>query len=166
MYTFAIQVYLLNSVYSTLCTVQVYIQCTVCVNSICLQVKVASLVRKCWLNSPESTLRDEHRFLPVLSFFIQSFQFFLLLYNIFFLFFCFLLNSLVESTFHEEHRFPPIFSVLFRLFSRVGHRVLFRLVRSVLFRSLKGTFHSFPFFFEFLVTYETQKNVPFWSVLF
>ena len=31
---------------------------------------------------------------------------------------------------------------------RVGHRVLFPLVRSVLFRSLKGTFCSFPFFFR------------------
>ena len=40
--------------------------------------------------------------------------------------------------------------------SRVGHRVLFRSVRSVLFRS----------FFEFLATYETQKNVPFFSSLF
>ena len=33
------------------------------------------------------------------------------------------------------------------LISRVGHRVLFRSVCSVLFRSLKGTFRSFPFFF-------------------
>ena len=32
---------------------------------------------------------------------------------------------------------------------RVGHRVLFCSVRSVLFRSLKGTFRSFPFFFQF-----------------
>ena len=46
---------------------------------------------------------------------------------------------------------------------RVGHRVLFRSVRSVLFHSLKGTFRSF---FEFLATYETQKNVPFFSSLF
>ena len=30
----------------------------------------------------------------------------------------------------------------------VGHRVLFRLVRSVLFSSLKGMFCSFPFFFR------------------
>ena len=50
---------------------------------------------------------------------------------------------------------------------RVGPCVLFRLVRSVPFRSLKGMFHSFPFFFfEFLATYETEKNVPFFSVLF
>ena len=51
----------------------------------------------------------------------------------------------------------------FTFFIRVGHRVLFCLVRSVLFRSLKGTFRSF---FKFLATYETQKNVPFFSVLF
>ena len=31
---------------------------------------------------------------------------------------------------------------------RVGHRVLFRLLRSVLFRSLKRMFCSFPFFFR------------------
>ena len=41
---------------------------------------------------------------------------------------------------------------------RVGHCVLFRSVRSVLFHSLKGTLRSFPVFFEFLATYETQKN--------
>ena len=34
------------------------------------------------------------------------------------------------------------------------------------FRSLKRTFHSFPFFFKFLAIYETRKNVPFFSVLF
>ena len=32
--------------------------------------------------------------------------------------------------------------------TRVGHRVLSRSVRSVLFRSLKGTFQSFPFLFR------------------
>ena len=31
---------------------------------------------------------------------------------------------------------------------RVGHRILFRSVRSVLFRSLKEMFRSFPFFFR------------------
>ena len=35
-----------------------------------------------------------------------------------------------------------------RLKIRVGHRVLFRSVHSVLFSSLKGTFRSFPFFFR------------------
>ena len=30
-----------------------------------------------------------------------------------------------------------------------------------MFRSLKGTFCSFPFFFRVLATYETQKNIPF-----
>ena len=46
---------------------------------------------------------------------------------------------------------------------RVGHSVLFYSVRYVLFRSKKRTFRSF---LEFLATYETQKNVPFFSVLF
>ena len=62
---------------------------------------------------------------------------------------------------------PPhraVFQLIFlQHFFRVGHCILFRLVCSVLFHSLKGTFHSF---FKFLVTYETQKNVPFFSVLF
>ena len=47
--------------------------------------------------------------------------------------------------------------------ARVGHCVLFCSVGSVLFRSLKGTFRSF---FEFLASYETKKNVPFFSVFF
>ena len=44
------------------------------------------------------------------------------------------------------------------IFPRVGHRVLFRSVHYVLFRSLKRTFRSFTFFFRVLATYETQKN--------
>ena len=63
---------------------------------------------------------------------------------------------------------PPPHYAVFQLiflqhFFRVGHCILFCLVCSVLFHSLKGTFRSF---FEFLATYETQKNVPFFSVLF
>ena len=49
---------------------------------------------------------------------------------------------------------------------RVGHSVLFRSVRYVLFRSKKERSVLFRFFLEFLATYETQKNVPFFSVLF
>ena len=47
--------------------------------------------------------------------------------------------------------------------SRVGHSVLFRAVRYVLFLSKKRMFHSF-LFVEFLATYETQKNVPFFCI--
>ena len=49
---------------------------------------------------------------------------------------------------------------------RVGHRILFCSVRSVLFRSLKERSVLFLPFFEFLATYETQNNVPFFSILF
>ena len=51
-----------------------------------------------------------------------------------------------------------IFRVCVAPFARVGHSVLFRSVRYVLFHSKKRTFRSF---LEFLATYETQKNVPF-----
>ena len=61
-----------------------------------------------------------------------------------------------------------IFRVCVAPFARVGHSVLFRSVRYVLFHSKKRMFRSFPFFsvlfrsfLEFLATYETQKNVPF-----
>ena len=52
------------------------------------------------------------------------------------------------------------------LYIRDGHRVLFRSERSVLFRSFKECNVLFRSFFEFLATYETQKNVTFFSVLF
>ena len=55
---------------------------------------------------------------------------------------------------------------LFIQHGRVGHRVLFRSKRSVLFHSFKECNILFCSFFEFLATYETQKNVPFFSVLF
>ena len=41
---------------------------------------------------------------------------------------------------------------------RVGHCVLFRSERSVLFRSFKERNFLFHSFFEFLATHETQKN--------
>ena len=44
------------------------------------------------------------------------------------------------------------------LHTRVGHSVLFRLVRYVLLRSKKRTLRSFPFFLEFLATYQTPKE--------
>ena len=47
------------------------------------------------------------------------------------------------------------------MFFRVGHRVLFHSERSVLFRSFKERNVLFCSFFEFLATYATQKNVPF-----
>ena len=49
---------------------------------------------------------------------------------------------------------------------RVGHRVLLRSERSVLLRSKREHYVLFRSFFEFLATYETQKNVTFFSVLF
>ena len=49
---------------------------------------------------------------------------------------------------------------------RVGHRVLFRSERSVLFTSFKECNILLRSFFEFLATYETQKNDAFFSVLF
>ena len=49
---------------------------------------------------------------------------------------------------------------------RVGHRILFRSERSVLFRSFKERNVLFRSFFEFLATYETQKDILFFSVLF
>ena len=52
---------------------------------------------------------------------------------------------------------------LFCVADRVGHHVLFRSVRSVLLKERSVLFHSF---FVFLATYETQKNVPFFSILF
>ena len=48
---------------------------------------------------------------------------------------------------------------------RVGHRVLFRSERSVLFHSFKECNVLFRFF-QFLATSETQKNILFFSVLF
>ena len=50
--------------------------------------------------------------------------------------------------------------------SRVGHRVLFRSERSVLFCSFKEHNILFRSFFEFLATYETLKNDAFFSILF
>ena len=50
--------------------------------------------------------------------------------------------------------------------SRVGHRVLFHSERSVLSRSFKERNVLFRSFFEFLATYETQKNDAFFSILF
>ena len=47
--------------------------------------------------------------------------------------------------------------------SRVGHRVLFRSERIVLFRSFKERNVLLCSFFEFLATYETQKNNAFFS---
>ena len=46
---------------------------------------------------------------------------------------------------------------------RVGHSILFRSECSVLFRSFKECNVLFRSFFEFLATYETQKNVLFFS---
>ena len=50
--------------------------------------------------------------------------------------------------------------------SRVGHRVLFRSERNVLLRSFKECNILLRSFFEFLATYETQKNNAFFCVLF
>ena len=49
---------------------------------------------------------------------------------------------------------------------RVGHTILFRSERYVLFRSFKERNILFRSFFEFLATYETQNNDAFFSVLF
>ena len=49
--------------------------------------------------------------------------------------------------------------------SRVGHRVLFRSERIVLLCSFKERNVLLHSFFEFLVTYETQKNDAFSCVL-
>ena len=87
-------------------------------------------------------------------------------------------NKILRGIFHVVSRFSLIF-MLYRINLdycldsacvkkkfRVGYRVLFRSVRSILFRSFKERSVLFRFFFEFLATYETQKNVPFFSVLF
>ena len=54
------------------------------------------------------------------------------------------------------------------MIGRVGHCVFFRFVRSVLLRSecsvlLKNATFFSVLFSEFLATYETQKDVPFFS---
>ena len=49
---------------------------------------------------------------------------------------------------------------------RVGHRVLLRSERIVLLRSFKARNVLLHSFFEFLATYETQKNDAFFCVLF
>ena len=49
---------------------------------------------------------------------------------------------------------------------RVAHRVLFCSECSILFRSFKERNVLFWSFFEFLATYEMQKNDTFFSVLF
>ena len=86
--------------------------------------------------------------------------------------------------FEKKYKMDPPYCTV--LYSRQGWAlrsfrsvcfILFRSKkeRSVLFRSFlefwrlmkpKRTFCSFPFFSRVLVTYETQKNVPFFSVLF
>ena len=53
-----------------------------------------------------------------------------------------------------------------RLQGRVGHRILFRSERFVLFRSFKERNILFRSFLKFLATYETRKNDTFFSVLF
>ena len=50
--------------------------------------------------------------------------------------------------------------------TRVGHCVLFRSERIVLLRSFKARNVLLRSFFEFLATYETQKNNAFFCVLF
>ena len=50
--------------------------------------------------------------------------------------------------------------------SRVGHRVLLRSELIVLLRSFKTRNILLRFFFEFLATYETQKNDAFFCVFF
>ena len=49
---------------------------------------------------------------------------------------------------------------------RVGHRVLLRSERIILLRSFKESNILLSSFFEFFVTYETQKNDAFYCVLF
>ena len=49
------------------------------------------------------------------------------------------------------------------LVARVGHRVLFRSERILLFRSFKARNVLLCSFFEFLATYQTQKNDAFFS---
>ena len=50
--------------------------------------------------------------------------------------------------------------------TRVGHHILFRSEHIVLLRSFKERNVLLRSFFEFLVTYETQKNDAFFCVLF
>ena len=52
------------------------------------------------------------------------------------------------------------------IFSRVGHHVLLRSERIVLFRSFKERNVLLHPFFECLATYDTQKNDAFFCVLF
>ena len=49
---------------------------------------------------------------------------------------------------------------------RVGHRILFRSERIVLFRFFKERNILLLSFFEFLATYETKKIAAFFSALF
>ena len=51
----------------------------------------------------------------------------------------------------------------FGLFTRVGHRVLLRSERILLLRSFKARNILLCSFFEFLATYQTQKNDAFFS---
>ena len=53
-----------------------------------------------------------------------------------------------------------VFLCLGPVLGRVGRFILFRSIQSVLFKERSVLFRSF---FEFLATYETQKNVPFFS---
>ena len=50
--------------------------------------------------------------------------------------------------------------------TRVGHRILFRSERKVLLHSFKERNVLLCFYFEFLATYETQKNDALFCVLF
>ena len=53
--------------------------------------------------------------------------------------------------------------MMINLKNRVGHRILFRSERIVLLHSFKERNILLGSFFEFLATYETQKNNAFFS---
>ena len=83
---------------------------------------------------------------------------------------CTLLHIMVFQQ-KEERLLHPFLSVhvtqkLYSIYPRVGHRILLRSERIILLRSFKARNVLIHSFFEFLATYETQKNDAFFCILF
>ena len=74
-------------------------------------------------------------------------------------------QALTYRFFYNSHKLHNFQSCLHNN-RRVGHRVLFRSERIILLRSFKARNIILHSFFEFLATYETQKNDAFFCVLF
>ena len=68
-----------------------------------------------------------------------------------------LLSPQIQSSCYNYILFQ-LFPVSLSSYSRVGHRILLRFERIVLLRSFKECNILLRSFFEFLATYETQKN--------